>query len=79
MFVLDEWDRLTPWRRVEIHFNHSVLATVFPAPLLGGGPLTASVQVVTEQNRERILERLDGMLTLDGDRVYFELAPKPST
>ena len=78
MFVLDEWDRLTTWKRVEIHLTHSVLAAAFPAPLPGGGPLTASVHVVTERDRERILHRFDGVLTLDGNRVYFEQVPKPS-
>ena len=78
MFVLDERDRLATWKRVEIHLNRAELAAAFPAPLPGGGPILASVQVVSERDCERILHRLDGIVTLDRDRVYFEPASKPS-
>ena len=72
MFVLDEGDRLITWQRVEIHLNQSVLASAFPAPFPGGGPINASVQVVTERDRERILQRFDGVLTLHDDKIYIE-------
>lgn len=79
MFVLDQWDRLTTWKRVEIHLNHSAIAAAFPAPFPGGGSINASVQVVTERDHESILQRFDGVLTIDEDRAYFEPMPKPPT
>lgn len=78
MFVFDEWDSLITRKRVEIYFTRSVLAAAFPASLPGGAPITASVCVVTEHERERILQRFDGVLTLDENRVYFEPTSKPS-
>jgi hypothetical protein len=79
MFVLDEWDTLTTWKRIEIHLDHSTIAAAFPAPFPGEGPINASVQVVTERDREGILQRGDGVLTFDEDKVYFEPLPKPPT
>ena len=79
MFVLDEWDTLPTWKRVEIHLDHSAVAAAFQAPFPGESPIKASVQVVTERDREGILQRVDGVLMFDEDKVYFEPVPKPPT
>ena len=79
MFVLDEWNTLTAWKRVEIHLDQSAVTAAFSAPFPGESPIKASVQVVTEQDRDSILQRVDGVLTFDEDKVYFEPLPKPPT
>ena len=79
MLVLDKWDTLTTWKRVEIHLDHSAVTAAFPAPFPEESPIKTYVQVVTEQDRETILQRVDGVLTFDEDKVYFEPLPKPPT
>ena len=79
MFVLDEWNRLTTWKGVEIHLDHAAIAAAFPAPFPGKSPIKASVQVMTERDREGVLHRFDGVLTFNNDTVYFEPVTKPPT
>jgi hypothetical protein len=78
MFVLDEWDRLTTWKRIKIYLDHSAIAAAFPAPFPGESLIKAVVQVVTERDHEGILRRFDGALRFENDKIYFEpvrLAP----
>jgi hypothetical protein len=79
MFVLDEWDQRTTWKRVEIHFDHSAIAAAFPTPFPGEGPINASIQMVSERDPEGIVPRMDGVLTFDDNKVYFKPVPKLST
>lgn len=72
MFVWDEWETLTTSKRVEIHLDHSAIAAAFPTPFPGEGSVDATVQFVTERDREGILHRFDGVLTFDDDKIYFQ-------
>ena len=69
MFVLGGEERPTTWNRVEIYLDHAV---IFPTLFPGEGPINATVQFVTEQDRECIIQRFNGVLTFDHDKIYIE-------
>ena len=69
MFVLGGEERPTTWKRVEIYLDHAV---IFPTPFPGEGLINATMQFVTEQDRECIIQRFDGVLTFDDDKIYIE-------
>jgi hypothetical protein len=77
MFVFDEWNQPTAWTRVEIHLDHPALMMTFPAPFSGASSLEATIQLVAERDPDRTLYRFDGVLLLDGDKIYFELRANP--
>ena len=57
---------------MEIHLEHAAIAAAFPALLPGKDPIKASVEFVTERNREHIIRRYDGVLMFDEDKNYLE-------
>ena len=69
MFVLGEMDGSTTWKRVEIMLDHAV---TFLTPFPSEGPLKATLQIVTDGDREHIIQRFVGALTLENDKIYFE-------
>ena len=75
MFVLGGGDRSTIWKRVEIKLDH---AMTFPAPFPREGPLNATLQIVTDRDREHIIKRFVGALTFDNEKIYFEPRPLES-
>jgi hypothetical protein len=79
MFVLGDADQSTRWKRVEIHLEHAAIAAAFPAPFPGTAPIKATVQFVTERNREDVIRQFDGVLTFDENKIFLEPVPKPLT
>ncbi|MEP6959415.1 MAG: hypothetical protein ABI980_11860 [Nitrospirota bacterium] len=69
MFVLGGKGRPTTWKRVEIYLDPAVM---FPTPFPGEGSINATVQFVTDRDREDIIQRFDGVLTFDEDKIYIE-------
>lgn len=75
MFVLGGEERPTAWRRVEIYLDRAV---IFPTLFPGEGPISVTVQFVTKQDHERIIQQFDGVLTVDDDKIYMEpVRPNP--
>lgn len=69
MFVMGGEERPVAWKRVEIYLDP---AAVFPASFPGEGPISVTVQFVTQRDHERIIRQFDGVLTFDDDKIYIE-------
>jgi hypothetical protein len=79
MFVLGDADHSTRWKRVEIHLEHAAIASAFPPPFPGIAPINATVQFVTERNREDVIRQFDGVLMFDENKIFLEPVAKPLT
>ncbi len=69
MFVLGGEDRTPAWRRVEIYIDRAV---IFPAQFPGEGPISATVRFIMKRDQGRIIQQVDGVLTIDDDKIYIE-------